>query len=46
MRRKSEEQDRGSFLEYIAETLWKIIKKLSELLIKIIKKILKWIWTG
>lgn len=44
MRRKSEEQDRGSFLEYISEILWKIVKKFFELLSKLIKRIIKEVW--
>jgi hypothetical protein len=46
MKRKSEEQDRGSFLEYITETLWKVIKRISELLVKLIKRIIKEVWTN
>lgn len=38
------ESDKGSFLEYTAEILWKVFKKISELLIKLIKRIIKEVW--
>ena len=44
MRRKSEEQDRGSFIEYVGEMLYKIFKKVFELLTKFIKRIIKEVW--
>lgn len=46
MRRKNDESDRGSFLEYLAETLWRVFKKAFELFIKVIKKIVKEVWSN
>jgi hypothetical protein len=43
MKRKSEE-DKGSFLEYLAGILWKVFKKFGELIVKIIKRIVKEVW--
>lgn len=45
MKRKTED-DRGSFLEYIAEILYKTIKRVFELLVKVIKRIIKEVWTN
>lgn len=38
------ETDKGSFLEYLANVLWKVFKKAGELLVKLIKRIWKEIW--
>lgn len=43
MKRKTE-SDRGSFIEYVGEVLWKVFKKAGELLIKLIRKIIKELW--
>jgi hypothetical protein len=43
MKRKSEE-DKGSFLEYLAGILWKVFKKFGELIVKVIKRIIKEVW--
>lgn len=46
MKRKSEEQDRGSFIEYLGEILWKVFKKAGELIVKVIKRIIKEFWNS
>lgn len=38
------ERDKGSFLEYLANILWKIFKKIGELLVKLLKRVWKEIW--
>lgn len=43
MKRKTE-SDRGSFIEYVGETLWKALKRFGELFAKIIKRIIKEVW--
>ena len=43
MKRKTEE-DKSSFLEHLAGILWKVFKKLGELIVKVIKRIIKEIW--
>ena len=43
MKRKNEE-DRGTFIEYVGEILWKVFKKATELLAKIIRRIIKEVW--
>ena len=43
MRRKTE-ADKVSFIEYIGEILYKFFKKTGELLIRLIKRIIKEIW--
>jgi hypothetical protein len=44
MKRKSEERDKGSFLEYLAGILWRVFKKFGELIVKVIKIIIKEVW--
>lgn len=46
MKRKSDEQDKGSFVEYVGEVLWKVFKKAGELLVKVIRKIIKEVWSN
>lgn len=45
MKRKSEE-DRGSFIEYVGEVLWKVFKKAGELIVKVIRRIVKEVWSN
>ena len=46
MKRKNESENNESFLEYTAKTLWKVFKKAGELLLKVIKRIIKEVWTN
>lgn len=43
MKRKPE-TDKGSFIEYVGEILWKVFKKAGELIVKIIRRIIKEVW--
>ncbi len=38
------ETEKIPFIEYIGKTLWKIFKKLGELIMKLIKRIIKEVW--
>jgi hypothetical protein len=42
--KRKPETEKGSFIEYIGEILWKVFKKFGELFIKLIKRIIKAIW--
>lgn len=44
MKRRSDSDDKGSFVEYAGETIYKAFKKLVELFTKIIKRIIKEFW--
>jgi len=43
IKRKTEE-DKSSFLESLVGILWKVFKKIGELIVKIIKRIIKEVW--
>lgn len=40
------DSDKLSFIEYLGETLYKVFKKIGELLIKVIRRIIKEVWTN
>ena len=42
--KRKPETEKGTFIEYIGEILYNVFKKFGELLVKLIKRIIKEIW--
>jgi len=42
--KRKTETEKGTFIEYVGEILWKVFKKIGELIVKLIKRIIKEVW--